>query len=397
MKPNSLIFLSLLLLCSCVEEFKIKSSRDEKQLVVQGRIAKGDDSVFYISYSQPLGSQKSPQLVSGAAVRIVGQNGFQSGLAEVDADKGYYWIETKELPDDTMYALQVEVDGESYQSEYLSLLDTPEIEDVVYTENDEDISIRIQTEGDEGSSRHYMWSYEEDWEFHAPIDVTKASGVLCWYNHQIYQHEFSMDFNPYYYCWGNNVSSQINIYSTETLQQNKVNVELLRIPYGDVRISYIYSLLVKQFSLTDKAYNYYRTLENYFEESSSLFPTMPLELKGNMMCTSNPNLRVQGYVLASNVKTKRIFIYESDFKVHLDYDPMECMVLTPDPDKRWTEIWDNMINEGALAIATNGHWFPENNPYGWQKSVLYSRACVDCRTADGATKKRPDFWPTKHE
>jgi hypothetical protein len=344
-----------------------------------------------------LGSQKSPQLVSGAAVRIVGQNGFQSGLAEVDADKGYYWIETKELPDDTMYALQVEVDGESYQSEYLSLLDTPEIEDVVYTENDEDISIRIQTEGDEGSSRHYMWSYEEDWEFHAPIDITKASGVLCWYNHQIYQHEFSMEFNPYYYCWGNNVSSQINIYSTETLQQNKVNVELLRIPYGDVRISYIYSLLVKQFSLTDKAYNYYRTLENYFEESSSLFPTMPLELKGNMMCTSNPNLRVQGYVLASNVKTKRIFIYESDFKVHLDYDPMECMVLTPDPDKRWTEIWDNMINEGALAIATNGHWFPENNPYGWQKSVLYSRACVDCRTADGATKKRPDFWPTKHE
>ena len=174
-------------------------------------------------------------------------------------------------------------------------------------------------------------------------------------------------------------------------------MELLRIPYGDVRISYIYSLLVKQFSLTDKAYNYYRTLENYFEESSSLFPTMPPERKGNMMRTSNPNLRVQGYVLASNVQTTRIFIHESDFKVHLDYDPMECMVLTPDPDKRWTEIWDNMINEGALAIATNGHWFPENNPYGWQKSVLYSRACVDCRTADGATKKRPDFWPTKHE
>ena len=38
-------------------------------------------------------------------------------------------------------------------------------------------------------------------------------------------------------------------------------------------------------------------------------------------------------------------------------------------------------------------------PYGEidSNSILYSPNCVDCRTVDGATKKRPDFWPTDHK
>ena len=131
----SCIFL-LFFFSSCIEEFRLKPSRAsvEKQLVIQGRIAAGDKSIIYVSYSQPLGEYKQAEKVLDAQVRIVGQNGYLGVLAEYDEENGCYWIDSKELPDDTMYALQVEVDGESYQSEYLSLLDTPEIKDVVYTE-----------------------------------------------------------------------------------------------------------------------------------------------------------------------------------------------------------------------------------------------------------------------
>ena len=394
-------FCILLCFSSCIEDFQINGSASivERQIVVQGRIAVGDQSVIYVSYSQPLGSKDKPELVMNAEVRVVGENGFQSSLAKFDEENGYYWIDTKELPDNTKYALQVEVNGESYQSEYLSLQDTPEIGNVIYEEHAEGISIHVQTQGSRDSSPHYMWSYEEDWETHAPVDITKVPGILYyWYNHQIYQHEFSAEYNPYLYCWGHNASSQIFIYSTETMQQNKVDVELLQIPIDDIRISYIYSLLVKQCSLSDEAYRYYHTLQTYFENNQALFPVMPVEIKGNMKCTSNPDIRVQGYVLATNVKTKRIFIYESEFKqIHSEYETKYCSSENPNvADEYWKEKWNDKVNSGALIVSGNGYWSPDKNE-DYMKSILYSRSCVDCRTADGATKKRPDFWPNNHE
>ena len=81
----------VLMLVSCVEEYKLNNSMasEEKQLVIQGRIASGDMSIIYINYSQPLDTQKAPQFVSEAEVRIIGQNGFQSGLGVFDEDNGY--------------------------------------------------------------------------------------------------------------------------------------------------------------------------------------------------------------------------------------------------------------------------------------------------------------------
>ena len=394
----------IFLLCffsSCVEEFRLKPSRAsvEKQLVIQGRIAAGDKSIIYVSYSQPLGEYKQAEKVLDAQVRIVGQNGYQGVLAEYDEENGCYWIDSKELPDDTMYALQVEVNNESYQSEYLSLLDTPEIENVTYKEHGDGISIHVQTKGCENSSSHYMWSYEEDWESHASVDITKIPEDLCWYEPEIYPIPFSDEYNPYYYCWGHSVSSDILIYSTETLQENVLDIELLRIPVYDVRISYIYSVLVKQFSLSDEAYHYYRTLEKLSEENSGLFAPMPSELKGNVTCISNPNIPVQGYVLAANIQSKRIYIYESDFKeIVSEYNTLGCLWEKPDlSDENWRWKWIDLIDSGALVVAKYGKWQPYENPAHFMNSVLYRRPCVDCRLGDRATKKRPDFWPTNHE
>ena len=57
-----------------------------------------------------------------------------------------------------------------------------------------------------------------------------------------------------------------------------------------------------------------------------------------------------------------------------------------------------MIREkGAMAVTTNGDYSHFGNPDHWAESVLYHRECIDCRAVDGATKKRPDFWPNDHE
>ena len=395
---NLLTFVLFLVSCfllSCVEEYKIpesKSATHNTELVIQGRILAGDKSIIYISRTQPLNSLKEPESVLNAQVTIIGQNGYESELAEFDIEQDCYIIDTRELPSNTLYAVQVKAENEIYQSEFQSIQYTPEIDEVYYKENTDGISIHVTTYGDDNASRFYMWTYEEDWEFHADINMLSFPLVgFPLYNEEFYQFENSHD-NPYYYCWKHTISRNIHLYSTIELQENTAkDVELLQIPIDDIRISYIYSILVKQWGLSEEAYKYYRTIKLYSEESAGLFTPIPTELLGNVSCISNPDKRARGYVLASQATTKRIFIYESEFK-ELTSEYEGCTLeYPPIPQyKGWEQGWIFRMGSYPYVIYT---------PYGEidSNSILYSPNCVDCRTVEGATKKRPDFWPNNHE
>ena len=382
-----------LVFAACVEEYKIPESRTtayDAELVIQGRILAGDKSINYITQTQPLNSKEEPESVLNAQVTIIGQNGYESELAEFDIEQNCYTIDTQELPSNTLYAVQVKIEGEIYQSEFQSIQYTPEIDEVSYKEKTDGITIHITTYGDEKASRFYMWTYEEDWEFHADINMQALSGIPL-YSDKFYQFENRYD-NPYYYCWIHNSSKNIHLYSTLELQENTAkNVELLQIPIDDIRISYIYSILVKQWGLSENAYNYYRTIELYSEESAGLFTPIPTDVLGNVSCISNPEKRVRGYVLASQTTTKRIFIYESNFK-ELTSEYSTCTIQYPPvpPTPGWTNSWDYQMRTYGAVIYTK---------YGKinMDAVKYSKDCVDCRTVEGATKKRPDFWPTDHK
>ena len=394
------LYLSLVF-ASCVEDYKIPQTviaNYESEIVIQGRILSGEKSIIYISQTLPMGTVGVPETsVLNAKVKIVGQNGYQSELAEYDIENDYYAIETPHLTDNTQYALQVEADGETYQSEFLTILDTPEIDEVTYKEREDGITIHVSSQNKNENSRHYLWSYEEDWEFTAYTDflLLGTFGHLL-YNHSTYGLLTKYD-NPYYYCWNHNESKNIHIYTTKNLNQNAVkDVQLLHIPIDDARISYIYSILVKQCSLSDEAYSYYNSLKKYSEQSSGLFTPMPFELEGNVKCVSNPDIKAKGYVLASSIKTKRIFIYESNFKdIYSTYRDAVCNTQTSweaaKVDSHWHMSWNNRMNlEGAVILSPNNQFLDDGDE-------IYSRGCLDCRNVEGATKKRPDFWPNDHE
>ena len=386
-----------LLLIGCVEEYTLDTnSTTESDIVIQGRILSGDKSIIYVTRTQPLNSKESTESILNAQITIIGQNGYKSELAEFNIEKDCYIIDTEDLQDNTLYALQVEVENETYQSEFLSLLATPEIDNINYKERNDGISIHVSTHNDNDASRYYMWSYEEDWEFHAVLNILGLPGIPV-FNKKTYPDLVpGGSKNPYLYCWKHAESSNIFIYSTEQLDENTVkDIELIRIPVDDIRISYIYSILVKQWSLNEKAFNYYRTLEKMTEESSGLFTPMPSEIKGNITCISSPSKKAHGFVLASEITTKRVFIYENQFEqIHSEYD-YECIWKTPDDSRpTWYFDWVQAIQgNGAIAITTDGDLLGKDYLY----NTLYSRECVDCRAEEGSTKKRPDFWPNDHE
>ena len=390
MKKTTFLLWTFLMLASCVEEFKVPntaSEKNESELVIQGRILSGERSTFYLSMTSAFGNNNNLNApIENAEITIVGQNGYKTGPAEYDRIFNHYIINTDKLPQNTQYAVKVIWEGETYQSEFQELQASPEIDEITYKENADGISIHVSTHDSEDGRRAYMWTYSEDWEFHSEINMFNMGATI--YNQDIYQGTASK--NPYYYCWGHNDSYNINIYSTENLKENRVaEYKLLDIPIDDIRISYIYSILVKQWSLSDDAYNFFRIQKLYTEESSGLFTPMPTEISGNVKCVSNPKIKVRGYVLAATITSKRIFIYEKDLNIPSEYE--NCRFEFPDPlNGNWIKRWTENINAGkAIAVIPNAVL----DLY----STLYNKECFDCMQTAGATKKRPDFWPNNHE
>lgn len=409
-KKSLLSFLCLsFFLFSCVEEYKVPkdiSRAYESKLVIQGQILSGDNSIIYLNNTVPFGQVERPEPILNADVTVIGQNGYESDKAEFDMENDRYVIPTHHLKNNTQYAVKVVLDGETYQSEFQPLLSSKEIDELRYQESPEGISIYFSSHGDEEDSPYYMWTYEEDWEFHADIDMSAPTLYKWSYRKDLYPGIVTDKSNPYYYCWKHNESSLIHIYDSSTLSENvSKDYKLLDIKPDDIRISYIYSILLKQGSLSKESYEYFRLLKLYTEQSGGLFTPMPGEIISNMKCITNPEKEVYGYVIVSNITTKRMFVYASDFtqfapeysSCHPAYGHEQT-----DPEKigTWKDLWWAELDDPDVRSVI----FNDKEVFKWNyrtvlghSSILYPKECVDCRTYHGATKKRPDFWPNNHE
>ena len=195
------LLLVIIVFPSCIEDYKIPKAETiayESEMVIQGRIQIGDESLVYISETQPLGSEEKPNSLLNAHIYITGEDGFQSTFAQYDEERACYVIDTRELSPNMLYSLTVELNGEVYQSDYMSVEITPEIEEVSYKEREYGISIHVTTYNDKDASKYYLWTYEEDWEFHAEMDLARMSGGIPVYSEKFYKRPGKNTLNEYF-------------------------------------------------------------------------------------------------------------------------------------------------------------------------------------------------------
>ena len=395
-QPLVLLFIFTMTILSCVEEYTIPETTAaayEAEVVIEGRILAGEESVVYLSYTTPLNSEEVVSDILNAQVYVIGQNGYRSQAAEFDIENNCYVVDTRTLENNTHYALEVTVDGDTYQSEFQPLLISPEIDEVTWQENESSVSIYVTTLAEKDEPRHFMWSFEEDWEIHAEVDMRGTDSIKPFYVKEQYP-DLTETRNPYLFCWMHDVSRNVLLHSTANLSENVIeNMQLHEIGIENVRLSYIYSIQVKQWSLSDEAYNYFSIQKRYTEESEGLFTPVLSDYRGNITCTSHPDKRAHGYVLASNVTTKRIFIYEKDFK-HMRslYETPNCFARNRERDAlSFAAVFNSYPWKSPWVIMAR-----DGNPHD-EDALMYTWFCVDCRQTIGATKKRPDFWPNDHE
>lgn len=432
MKREPLLFIlltTLALFTSCIDRIDLGeevTDQYRRQLYIEGRILSGATSVFYVQYTIPM-TQTKREYVDDAELRIVSDLGFVSDAATQGDDYAYV-IPTGTLNPTERYKLVAKVDGETYESDYLTLQSSLPIDSVWFTEHPREylghnlwtndrIDIHVKTHGADPSTgsgqadaRHYMWTWEEDFEFHVPYDISMREplpfGVFPYYDPSLWEGVVRDKTNPYYYCWKHGQSSEYILRSTENLTQNVINDVVVasfeKKPFSlggsnansnqlSPRFSYLYSITVHQSTLDSVAYSYYRQMEQYTEEMGGLFSPTPYELYGNLHCTSHPELRVRGNITASEVSSYRLFIPREEVHLKTDYEP------TPPLD---LETYYGNLNLGEMLAQ--GHVIgveslPTNFTVMPRPKYIFYRPCLDCLQHPGSTKQKPEWWPTDDE
>ena len=425
MKPivNTLhaLFLCLLPvgLTSCLDTIDlgdVVADQYRDALYIEGSILSGATSVFHVQRAVPMNANER-DLVTTAIIRIVSDMGFVSDAATLD-DDGAYVIPTGTLNSAERYKMVAEVEGETYESDYLTLADPVPIDSVYFEGHGSEylghniwtkpsVEIKVDAHAPNDASRYYMWTFDEDFEFHAPYDLSEnhrdPHGLMPMYDPAQWPGVERYCANPYYYCWVHGTSTSYELYNTEALTENRVKGHTIATFKRGVawattddlspRFSHLYAVTVHQSVLDSAAYSYFRAMEQYTEEMGGLFSPTPQDLQGNIRCTTHPEKRAHGHITASATSSYRAFLSNSELRalygVNVSYQPATERRKTPDNGAWVKECRDNIEWGNVVGVLE-----PDNVLTG---EYIYPRICYDCLRERGATKQKPEWWPNDDE
>jgi hypothetical protein len=323
-----------------------------------------------------------------ATVTIIGSNGYKS-LPAIYQGRGRYLLQAGKFEDDVKYGIEIEYDGETYQSALSKPLVTPEIDSVSWVQPDSvgAVHFRVSTHDNSAAeAKFFLWDYKEDWETTATFFATLFFNP----NNDTFYTDFSA---PYYYCWRSSVSNNHLIGSTESLKANRIiNKQLYEFDPGNNRFSTLYCVTVNQKAISKGAYDYYQNKIQLNEGMGGLFTPQPSEVSGNITCITNPSKKAMGYIeVTKNTTQKRIFVYP--YQLTRPRAWTNCELITADSVKNYLML--NGITYAAFYAAGNRP-VEVLNPITNEPANWAFLTCTDC-VAAGGSKAKPDFWPNDHK
>jgi len=372
------------LLPSCIEEFvpEIEAGESNKYVVFGELTTENEDQVISVSL---VSSIRDPQYIplNDCQVSIVDNNGgtfdgieFEDGKYRVHIPRDYMRI-------GNTYRLEIEtIAGAKLVSEFEELLDCPDIDSVYFIReniptNDPEVFIEgIQfylNLDDHGSGNaYYKFEVEETWEYHT------AQPLEWYFDGTTLHHVIPRDWS-HNVCWTTKMINDIFILNTAELQSNEFKQFPLHfVDNTTPHLSHMYSILVKQYAISESEYVFWDQLRMNNLEKGGLYDTQPLTVQSNLENTTNPDQSVLGYFKVSSVKTKRIFVKDVP-DLEIKYLPFcSPAVLRYGLRDLMPDVWAVgypvyvIIDRGAVLLIT-----PE---------------CIFCELSGGTTTK-PDYWP----
>jgi len=377
--------IGLAFLSSCKEKYippVIESNLN--YLVVDGSLVNGAESTLIrLSRTKRLDDNPATSGEQNAQMTVEDEEGNTIYYFQQVDNNGLYSVPGMTLDGNKKYKLRISTtDGKQYLSDDILVKESPPIDSVNWRLSNDGVTIYTNTHDASNSTKYYQWQYLETYDYYS----ANFSSVKYVPGGDDFDKMFPARSGDemVYHCWRTVPSSQILIASSLNLSEDRINMAPIRfIPKASFEINSTYSILAKQYALTKEAFEYLQNIKKITEQTGSLFDAQPSQLTGNIRCVSNPDEPVIGYLVASTLQQKRIFI--TNFEVrpwgYFDYCPPKQTV--------------------PLILDSINYYFGGPSPLLVpieRTSPLFTGviaglpSCTDC-TTKGGTNIKPDFWP----
>ena len=272
-------------------------------------------------------------------------------------------------------------DNQSYISDFEILREPMPIDtiytDIEYTNSDYhtfDIPgyrFFINTQTGNEDTTYIRWQLEETYEYTSDFKIYfYYDGVL---------HDFS-DPDSLHTCWLTEPVYEIFTASTAGLNNPIIaDYPLHYVSFEQREISIRYSLLIKQLTLSENAYTYWKDVADQNTSGGEFYTSLPYQIKGNVHNVNDGDEIVLGYFEVAGEDRLRVFINRPAPPQQMYYPICE---LTEGDYKEYGEMF---------RIKDWREWprYVVVDLYG--NRAVPQKFCSDCREKGGKIEK-PDFW-----
>jgi hypothetical protein len=400
-RPKPIIVLiTIITLWACIDPYTPKLNGYDSLLVVDGLIT-DENTSYTVRLSGTLQEQfGDPPTVSDATVFITDEAGDKSVL--INHGNGIYKTDStvfKGLVGRTYILHIITRTGDEYESDPCLMQSVPDI-DNIYFEKDRELvnnetesldGIRIYLDSKPGDNDiYYRWDFEETWKFRVPLP--KKS---------IYVNEDLIVpvFDIKEYCWKSRKSEDVIIRTIYSGQPNQILRQPISFiaPERSDRLSVQYSILVKQYSISKKEYDFWNNMKQVNIGGGDIFAAQPYAVASNIHNLNDPREKVLGYFRVSAVKQKRKNIPFSEVAIlDLPLYQYPCERIEKAPiDYKWgfgpPITWDEVY---GMFCTFSDYYFVEPKYIPGTTTLLkmvFARPeCANCELT--GTRTRPDFW-----
>ncbi len=385
MRVNRIWRIALVLMyCTsgCIEPFNPELKESQRSLVVEGLVTDMEGLKYvYVSYSSPYNDPgKIP--VSCQSVEIIDDKNNYYPLNEWTPGTYAIWMPSESLVAGRGYKIRIITSGgKRYESGFVSMPGpSPPVDSIHYDEEPHETEIigytidgvrfSIDLDAPDDAPRNYRWELEETWKYES-----EYIAPYIYYGGSI---ENNPDMWNLHFCWKTEKIPRIFTGTTKNISGNRLRkFPLNYVSNQSYRLRYRYSLLVRQYALSDESYLYWHRVETQTQETGGLYETQPAQLKGNVFRVNDPDEQVLGYFDVCSVSEKRIFV---DTAFHYRFPRQACpydTISTREQLQNHTEYPVYLISLSEMGMGY---------PY-----VTAANICFDC-TLGGGTNIKPDFW-----
>jgi len=309
-----------LTLYSCITPVDLKKETTENALIVEGTIttAKGSHSIR-LSKVAPFGGVYSgnPKPVTNALVLIKDSDG-KSVQAKHDSVGIYNTPPYYQAEVGKSYNLIIYLDEKVYVSstEYIEKLNELEEINILYNSYPElsetneviyktGVDIRAKYSKQENTSNYYYWDYKG-------VYLANAAPELH-IGYDRFGHTFPDPLPCCAACFRTERTSKI-ITSSYDLGTDTQDVKLFFIEDDGYRFNDHYTLILKRYSLTREAFQFYKEVNQQLKIHGDIFDPPPVTIRGNISNLNDLDELVIGYFKACDISSDTLRIYQADLK-----------------------------------------------------------------------------------